>query len=56
MIRFFASHPTAANLLMIGFFVLGIQALPSIQRATSSSSARIRHSAGAASPERWTAG
>ncbi len=34
MIRFFASHPTAANLLMLIIVVLGFTALPSIQRAT----------------------
>ncbi len=34
MIRFFAAHPTAANLLMLIFLVLGLFALPGIQRAT----------------------
>jgi HAE1 family hydrophobic/amphiphilic exporter-1 len=34
MIRFFAAHPTAANLVMIIFIVLGIVAAPKLQRAT----------------------
>ncbi len=34
MIRFFAAHPTAANLLMLGFIVLGLSALPSLKRET----------------------
>ncbi|MCP3870870.1 MAG: efflux RND transporter permease subunit [Gammaproteobacteria bacterium] len=34
MIAFFARHPTAANLLMLFLFVLGISALPSLQRET----------------------
>ena len=34
MIQFFAAHPTAGNLLMVVFIVLGISAAPSIQRAT----------------------
>ena len=34
MIRFFAAHPTAANLVMIIFIVLGIIAAPKLQRAT----------------------
>ena len=34
MIRFFARHPTAANLLMLGFFVVGIFSLPDIKRET----------------------
>ncbi len=34
MIRFLAGHPTAANLLMIGFLVLGAFSIPSLQRAT----------------------
>ncbi len=34
MIRFFADHPTAANLVMIIFIVLGIIAAPKLQRAT----------------------
>ncbi len=34
MIRFFAGHATAANLLMIAFIVAGIAALPSLQRET----------------------
>lgn len=34
MIRYFAGHPTAANLLMIAFLVLGLLALPSLQRET----------------------
>ena len=34
MIRYFAAHPTAANLLMIIFLVLGLFALPGLQRAT----------------------
>ncbi|KAA5606000.1 efflux RND transporter permease subunit [Roseospira marina] len=34
MIAFFARHPTAANLLMIGILVLGLAALPSLQRET----------------------
>jgi len=32
MIRFFAAHPTAANLLMIIFLTLGIITLPSLRR------------------------
>lgn len=34
MIRFFAAHPTAANLLMLILAVMGLSALPSLQRAT----------------------
>lgn len=34
MIRFFASHPTAANLLMLFFLAIGIVSLPSIKRET----------------------
>ena len=34
MIRFFAAHPTAANLLMLLFMVLGIVTLPEIKRET----------------------
>lgn len=34
MIRYFASHPTAANLLMIGMMLLGLIALPKLQRDT----------------------
>ncbi len=34
MIRYFASHPTAANLLMIAMMLLGLTALPKLQRDT----------------------
>ena len=34
MIRYFAAHPTAANLLMIGFLVAGAISLPSLRRET----------------------
>ena len=34
MIRYFTAHPTAANLMMIGFLVLGIFVLPGLQRET----------------------
>jgi multidrug efflux pump subunit AcrB len=34
VIRFFVGHPTAANLLMIGIMVLGISALPDLERET----------------------
>ncbi|MHC4953610.1 MAG: efflux RND transporter permease subunit [Planctomycetota bacterium] len=34
MIRFFAGHPTAANLLMILLLIMGLLALPTIRRAT----------------------
>lgn len=34
MIRFFASHPTAANLLMAAFLALGLAAAPSVKRET----------------------
>jgi multidrug efflux pump subunit AcrB len=34
LIRFFAGHPTAANLLMIGILVLGLSALPELERET----------------------
>jgi hydrophobic/amphiphilic exporter-1 (mainly G- bacteria), HAE1 family len=34
MIRFFAAHPTAANLLMIALLAMGIMALPSLRRET----------------------
>ena len=34
MIRYFAGHPTAANLLMIAFFVAGLFAWPTLQRET----------------------
>ena len=34
MIRYFAAHPTAANLLMLLLVVLGIAALPTLERET----------------------
>ncbi|TKB50174.1 efflux RND transporter permease subunit [Ferrimonas aestuarii] len=34
MIAFFSRHPTAANLLMAGLLLVGIQALPQIKRET----------------------
>jgi len=34
MIRFFIGHPTAANLVMIAFIVLGLFAAPTLQRET----------------------
>ena len=34
MIRFFAKHPTAANLLMLALLVLGLTSLPNIKRET----------------------
>ncbi|BBM85638.1 efflux RND transporter permease subunit [Candidatus Uabimicrobium amorphum] len=34
MIRYFASHPTAANLLMVFLLVLGISTLPQLRRET----------------------
>ncbi len=34
MIRYFGSHPTAANILMIAVAVLGLAALPNLQRDT----------------------
>ncbi len=34
MIRFFAAHPTAANLLMIAFIVVGLFSIPQLQRET----------------------
>ncbi|MGC1504299.1 MAG: efflux RND transporter permease subunit [Sulfitobacter sp.] len=34
MIRLFAVHPTASNILMIAFLALGLLALPSLQRDT----------------------
>ncbi len=34
MIRFFGEHPTAANLLMASFLVLGVLTLPSLRRET----------------------
>lgn len=34
MIRFFASHPTAANVLMVAIIILGLTALPKLQRDT----------------------
>ncbi len=34
MLRFFAAHPTAANLLMIGFLVIGALNLSKLQRET----------------------
>jgi len=34
VIRYFARHPTAANLLMIAILVLGLAALPNLQRET----------------------
>jgi len=34
MIRYFASHPTAANLLMLIFIVMGLQAFPTLRRET----------------------
>jgi len=34
MIQFFTRHPTAANLLMIVFFVMGLASIPSLRRET----------------------
>jgi len=34
VIRFFANHPTAANLLMLGLIVIGLMAAPSVKRET----------------------
>ncbi|MDQ2090353.1 efflux RND transporter permease subunit [Marimonas arenosa] len=34
MIRLFATHPTAANILMLALMVLGIAAMPTLQRDT----------------------
>jgi multidrug efflux pump subunit AcrB len=34
MIRFFARHPTAANLMMLALLVIGLSALPNIKRET----------------------
>jgi HAE1 family hydrophobic/amphiphilic exporter-1 len=34
MIRLFATHPTAANILMLAFLVLGLAAAPTLQRDT----------------------
>jgi multidrug efflux pump subunit AcrB len=34
MIAYFARHPTAANILMVAILVLGLAALPSLQRET----------------------
>ncbi len=34
MIRFFAKHPTAANLLMLTLLILGISSLSGIKRET----------------------
>lgn len=34
MIRFFAKHPTAANLLMLTLLILGISSLSTIKRET----------------------
>ena len=34
MIRFFAGHPTAGNLLMIALVVMGLVSLPTLRRAT----------------------
>ncbi|MBB4287453.1 efflux RND transporter permease subunit [Roseospira goensis] len=34
MIAYFARHPTAANILMLGILVLGLAALPGLQRET----------------------
>ena len=34
MIRWFAEHPTAANLCMLAIILLGLIALPDLQRET----------------------
>ena len=34
MIRYFADHPTAANVLMVAIIILGLTALPKLQRDT----------------------
>ncbi len=34
MIRYFADHPTAANVLMVAIIILGLSALPKLQRDT----------------------
>lgn len=47
MIRYFASHPTAANVLMVAILILGLVALPKLQRDTfpviPASEIEIRH-------------
>ncbi|WP_022942807.1 efflux RND transporter permease subunit [Psychromonas hadalis] len=42
MIRFFTSHPTAANLLMLTLMVLGILSLPQMQRETFPNFKRVK--------------
>ena len=34
MIRYFAQHPTAANIILLAVIVLGVTALPKLQRDT----------------------
>ena len=34
MIRYFASHPTAANLIMVSLMILGLVAAPHVKRET----------------------
>ena len=34
MIRYFATHPTAANLLMVGLIAIGLVAMPAVKRET----------------------
>ena len=34
MIRYFTGHPTAANMLMFAIVILGLVALPKLQRDT----------------------
>lgn len=34
LLRYFAAHPTAANLLMLAFLILGLLAVPQLQRET----------------------
>ena len=55
MIRYFANHPTAANVLMMAILILGLVALPKLQRDTfpviPASEVEIRLSYPGATPE-----
>lgn len=55
MIRFFASHPTAANVMMLAIITMGLAALPKLQRDTfpviPASEVEIRVSYPGATPE-----
>ena len=54
MLKWFAEHPTAANLLMAAIILLGLTSLPQLQRETFPR--RRRRDARETPPRRWDGG